>query len=390
MSSPPEHVVQPTTKLSAQGLPPALAPEKRRADIDAKQAQIAALLAETELEAVILVEPENFAWISSGATPRSVLDPAQLPAIYVSPDVRSVFASNLDSQRLFDEELDGMGFQLKEWNWNWGREQLIVYLCRGRKYGCDINRPDCKYVGEQMHRLRTTVTEFELASYQRLGQMLSHALEATCRTLAPKQSEQEIAGHLSHRVMKHGPEVVSVEVAVDDRLRLYRRPATSPATLTRHCVLTATARMFGLHATASRAVCFGEPDPNFRKEHDVACKITTSYISSSWPDAIPSALLGAGRRVFQINGYDHEWRLSPPGWVTGRVPVEQLLTPQMQENLRVGWPIVWRANVGAANSCDTFVVTSRGPVMLTVSGNWPKKRIKIGASFYDRPDILQR
>src|ERR1700685_209262 len=102
MSSPSEPVVQPTAKLSAQGIPPALAPEKRRADIDAKQAQIAALLAEVECEAVMRLEPENFAWISSGGTPRNVLDPAQLPAIYVSPDVRSVFASNLDSQRLFD------------------------------------------------------------------------------------------------------------------------------------------------------------------------------------------------------------------------------------------------------------------------------------------------
>lgn len=387
MSSPPEPAVQSSEKKPATPVP---APDRRRADVEAKQAQVAALLAETECEALILLEPENFSWITAGGSLHTVLDASQVPGVYVSPEIRSVLASNLDSQRLFDEELDGLGFMLKEWTWNWGREQLIGYMCRGRRFGCDLGRPDCKFIGEQVHKLRLVVSDYELALYQRLGQMLSHALEATCRTCQPKQPEQEIAGHFAHRLMKHGPDLVSVEVTADDRLRLHRRPAFSPAVVTRHCVITATAQMFGLHATASRAVCFGEPDPNFRREHDAACKVTTSYISSTWPDAIPSALLQAGRRVCQINGYEHEWRLTPPGFLTGRTPVEQYLTPQMQENLRAGWPITWRANVGAASSCDTFVVTAKGPLMLTAPGNWPKKRIKIGAAFHDRPDILQR
>jgi Xaa-Pro aminopeptidase len=387
MSSPSEPAVQPAEKKFPTPVP---GPAERRADIEAKQAQVAALLAEVECEALILLEPESFAWITSGTAPRNVLDPMQAPAMYVSPDVRSVLASNLDSQRLFDEELDGLGFQLKEWHWSWGREQLLAYMCRGRRFACDVGRADCKLVADQLHRLRMTISDYDLTNYQRLGLLLSHALEATCRTLKPKEPEQEVAGHFAHRLMKHGPEPVSVEVTADDRLRLYRRPTYTPAVVNKHCVITATARMAGLYATASRAVCFGEPDPNFRKEHDAACKVTTSYISSSWPDAIPSALLQAGRRVFQINGYENEWRLSPAGFITGRTAIEQFMTPQMQENLRAGWAITWRANIGAACSCDTVVVTSKGPVVVTAAGNWPKKRIKIGAAYHDRPDILQR
>src|SRR5262249_57688470 len=76
MSSPPEPVVQPQDKKGST-------PAERRADIEAKQAQVAALLAEVDCEAFFLLEPENFSWFTSGATSRSILDRQQLPALFV-------------------------------------------------------------------------------------------------------------------------------------------------------------------------------------------------------------------------------------------------------------------------------------------------------------------
>jgi hypothetical protein len=104
----------------------------RRADIDAKQARLAAVLQEVGCEGLLVLEPENFAWLTSGASARNILNPAELPALYYSAEGRWALSSNVDSQRLFDEELDGLGFQLKEWPWHWGREQLLADLCQGR------------------------------------------------------------------------------------------------------------------------------------------------------------------------------------------------------------------------------------------------------------------
>jgi len=365
-------------------------PPDRRGDIDLKQAQIAALLAELECEGMFLLEPENFCWFTGGAAPRGVLDPNQLPVLFLANEVRCVLASNVDSQRLFDEELDGLGFQLKEWAWHSGREQLISYLCRGRKLACDRPLPDCKPVAEPLRRLRRAITGYEVNGYRQLGQLLSHALEATCRSMVVKQTEQEIAGHLSHRVLKHGAELVAVEVAADDRLRRYHRVAYTDAAVTRQCALTATIRQAGLYATASRIVCFGTPDEKVHKDHDTACKITASYVAASWPDALPAKLLQAGRRVYQINGVEHEWRHYPAGYITGRSPVDLVLTAQNEEPLQTGWALTWQALLGGAFSCDTFVVTPKGPLMLTTPGQWPKKRIRIHGANFDRPDILQR
>ena len=70
-----------------------------------------------------------------------------------SAEGRWVLSSNVDSQRLFDEELDGLGFQLKEWPWHWGREQLLLDLCQNRRVACDRAFGDAKPIADRLCRL---------------------------------------------------------------------------------------------------------------------------------------------------------------------------------------------------------------------------------------------
>src|SRR5262245_53973981 len=124
----------------------------RRADIDAKLALIAQLLQEVQCDGLLLLAEQNFAWLTSGATSRGVLDPREQPGVYCNGDARWLVCANADSQRLFDEELDGLGFQLKEWPYHWGREQLLADLCQGRKVACDQPLGECVAAGEQLRR----------------------------------------------------------------------------------------------------------------------------------------------------------------------------------------------------------------------------------------------
>jgi Xaa-Pro dipeptidase len=362
----------------------------RRSDLEAKQTRVANLLQEVGCDGLLVLEPENFAWLTSGAAARGVLDPNELPALYFSGDGRWVVASNVDSQRIFDEELDGLGFQLKEWPWHWGREQLVVDLCHGRKVACDRNFANCAAVGDRLRRMRRPLTTYEQACYKALGAVVSHALEATCRTMQQGATEREVAGQLAHRLLHRGAAPVHLEVAADGRLRPYRQCGFTSLPVQRYCVLTATARKYGLCATASRSVCFGQPDADFRKEHDAACKVSATYVASTWPDAVPKQILTAGKRVYQVTGYEHEWRLCPQGHVTGRMPVEQPFTPQTDDLLKADWPLTWRASAGAAMSCDTFLVAEQGPVSITPPEMWPLKRIRIQGAEFFRPDVLLR
>ena len=158
----------------------------RRADIEAKQAQVAELLRTHERDGLLLLEPENLAWLTSGATPRGHLDPESLPALFCTAEGRWVICSNVDSQRLFDEELEGLGFQLKEWPWHWGREQFFADLCPNRKIVCDrvpggSVEGDFRVITEPLAKIRRGLTPYEQACLITLGEVVSHAVEATCR-----------------------------------------------------------------------------------------------------------------------------------------------------------------------------------------------------------------
>ena len=390
MSSAAESIVRSFKNASEPELTLGEQGSDRRADVDAKQERVAALLQEAGCDGLLVLEPENFAWLTSGATVRGALDPGELPFLYFSPDQRWLISSNVDSQRMFDEELDGLGFQLKEWPWHWGREQLLSDLCQGRKLACDRPLHDWKPVGDELRQLRRSLTVYEQACYRALGGTVSHALEATCRTMEPGLTEREVAGQLSHRLLHRGAQVLVLGVAADGRSRLYRQFGFTSAPVTNYAVLTVAARKYGLVATASRSVAFGKPDPQLQQEHDSVCKIGATYLASTWPDALPSQILGAGRRVYQITGFEHEWRLAPQGHVTGRSSVELALTPQTEELFRAGWAVTWQASVGAAAGCDTFLITDKGPELLTPTEAWPLKRIRIQGADFLRPDLLQR
>jgi Xaa-Pro dipeptidase len=362
----------------------------RRADIDAKQARVAGLLQEAGCDGLLVLGPENFAWLTSGAAARGVADPSSLPCLYFTAEGRWVLCSNVDTQRLFDEELDGLGFQVKEWPWHWGRTQLLEDLIQGRKAACDVPFGSLPVLGPQLQQVRRVLSPYDQACYRALGQLLAHALEATCRTFAVGETEREIAGQLSHRLLHRGAATVMVCAAADGRSKTYRQLEYTSAPIRTSCVLTAVARKYGLYAMASRSVVFGQPDSEFRKEHDSACRVSATYTASSWPDAMPRQILATAQRVYQLAGVEHEWLLSPQGHVTGRAPVELNLTPQTEELLQAGWAVTWRASVGAAVSCDTFLVTDQGPKTITVSEQWPLKRIRVQGAEFVRPDLLIR
>jgi Xaa-Pro aminopeptidase len=389
MSTAAESLVQPVKNASEPEL--TLGTESdRRADVDAKQAQMAALLQEAGCEGLLILDPDNFAWLTSGATPRGNLDPAEHPALYFSPDQRWLIASNVDTQRLFDEEMDGLGFQLKEWPWHWGRDKLLNDLCQGRRLACDLPLGERTPVGDRLRPFRRVMTTYEKACYRALGAIVSHALEATCRTMAGGETERELAGQLSHRLMHRGVLPVHVGVAGDGRSRLYRQFGFTSLVIRSSAVLTVTARKYGLTATACRSVCFGAPDPELRKEQDAVCKVGATYLASTWPDAVPREVLGAARRVYQLSEFEHDWALCPQGHVTGRAVVELPLTPTTEDLFQDGWAVTWRSSAGAALGCDTVLVTDKGPEVVTPHENWPLKRIRIQGADFMRPDLLQR
>src|SRR5262249_36269768 len=153
----------------------------------------------------------------------------------------------------------------------------------------------------------------------------------------------------------------------------------------KYCLMRVTGSKYGMHVTASRAVCFGTPDNELRQEFDATCRVTAAYLYGSRASAAPRDIIQAGRRVYTLAGYEHQWLAGSQGAVTGRAPIELMLRPNSDELLQAGWGITWQAAAGAALSCDTFLVTEQGAECVTPMEAWPVKRMRVQGDELVRP-----
>ena len=363
----------------------------RRADIEAKQAALAPVLEELGCEAILLFMSAHVSWFTAGLNLRGLFADSERPGIYTNGRQRWVLCSNVDTQRLFDEELDQLGFQLKEWTWYSGRADLLLHVTNGRKIAADRPFPNLKLAIERLRPLVRELSFFEQSEFRDLGKSTAHAVEATARNIGQGQSETEIAGQIGHRLLRHGIEPFAISVTADGRGSKYRRPGFSATPVTRNCVIQATGQRNGLFVTCARSVSFGPIVDEFRLAHDLAIKQSTLSRSLTIPDNTILAIGEASRPVLVNTPFEYDWRSSQPGYGTGRFPAEELRRGGHEEPLTPGQALVWQARVGPAAVVDTVIVTSGEPVIITPSEDWPVKRLAVrGGPYHDIPDVLIR
>src|SRR5580700_1804401 len=133
----------------------------RRADIDAKQAAVAPILEELECEAILLFMSAHVSWFTSGLNLRGLFADSERPGVYTNGRQRWLLCSNIDTQRFFDEELDQLGFQLKEWSWAGGRAELLMNVTTGRKIAGDRQLPNMPLVSDRLRPLIRVLSAVE-------------------------------------------------------------------------------------------------------------------------------------------------------------------------------------------------------------------------------------
>ena len=360
----------------------------RRADIDAKQAILARLLGELQCEAVVLLMPAHVAWFTGGMNVRGLIADGERPGIYTNGRQRWLFCSNTDTQRLFDEELDGLGFMLKEWHWASGRATLLGDLVVNKKVASDRPYPSMPLVNDRLRPILRSLMPSDIARFRELGRVVAHALEATARKIERGESEEDVAGALAHRIFHRGAEAHAISVTAEGRSGAFRRAGYTRAKVETLCTLQATAARDGLFATASRTVCFGPPLEAYRAEFDAACRVAAVDRHESRPDGTIASAVDTANAMLKSTPFEHEWRLSPAGYGTGWFPAEELRKAGIDEKFVAHQAIVWQARVGAAGIVDTVLVGEGVCEAITPTEQWPFKRITLAGAAHLIPDLL--
>ncbi len=362
----------------------------RRAELAERQAFVAALLAETQTDQLLVFEPPNLSWFAGAPLARGILNPAEQPVLVISATQHWVVCSNNDSQRIFDTFVDELGFQLKEWPWHMGRDQLLADLCDKKKLCCDRNVRDAVSVAERLQQSRLTHSPRCQQALRDLGRDVAHALEATGRAAEIGNPERELAGQVAHRLAHRGIEAISIHAAGDDRDANDSRPAFTDRPCQRSCIISAIGRRDGLHVSASRTIWFGDDEEVGTKQREIAGQITAARGAALQSGVAVSAIFNAGQRVAEALNQEHAWRDGPFGYWTGWLPIETLLSPIGGELLATGQAITLSTRLGMASYLDTYLITDAGSERITSDAEGPIRRYRIAGQIIELPNGLRR
>ena len=362
----------------------------RSEDIDRKQERLTGFLTRKKYDAILLRRPCNFAWITSGA--RCPLHGGTEPAaaVFVTPEARVIVADNVDSKQLFDRQLGGLGFQLKQRAWHEGRSGLLEDLCRGRNVACDVLQAGTTDESAEVALLRLPLSALECERLRKLAAIAAHAVEATARNIEPGQTEADIAGHLANRLIKHEVRPLSLRAVADGRGSAYRHWQFGDNVLKKWCFISAIVSRWGLYCGVTRTVVFGSPPDDMVTAFQQAGILQATGMFFSQPGWPLSTVWQKVRRIYDKLDVGEEWQLADQADVVGYGASEVQLFPASEFTLLPRMPVHWHPSVGPAQMGDTILVSEEGPELLTTATDWPMLYVTVKGQPVYVPDILVR
>lgn len=360
--------------------------QRRRAEVDRRHAMVADLLQQRGWDAVVLSQPDLLAWMTTGG----LLDVPDRPvgegiAVYLNANLRCLVVRREHARRLFREEIDELGFVLKEVPWTDPLSSILVGLTNGKTIGTDLpGAPG--YDPHLRDYLTTLLAPVDFARYNSLAGRVSHAVEAALRTVQPGESEWDLLGNLHHRLRRRGMDPWHVHLAGDRRMDTDGRARGQARPFSQGACLCVTGQRRGFYYTTARMMVWSDADPvsarRIETYHD-ASTICSILCRRSVPGMPIKELVRLAISVYGDLGHEFAWRDAPLGALSGyRAPAEPL-TLDSPHTLEPGMVISWMPTLGGIIAAETVLVTASGPHVLTHTDGWPM-------STEGRPEVLVR
>lgn len=362
--------------------------EDRVVDVELKQAHVAEFLDREGLDALLLETPANFAWFTSGGDCTRSGGSMTTAALFITPTARVVICRNSDTSQVFEYELPGLGFQLKERSWTEPMSEILTDLCRGRQVGSDRCFPRTKNISDSIGELRTPLTSLECQRVRTLGRNVVHAVEATCRSLKAGRLESEIAGEVAHRMIKHQIIPERIQVLADARGRRHRHWSFDETPVRRWCTILAIGTRWGLNVGVSRTVAFTQLDSLTVASFNHATMLTATAARFSQVGWKFADTMDRVRRIYEKVEEAEEWRHAPVGGVIGYEPAEDMLLPRSDYLIQPQTPMFFHPTVGPAVAGETVLTLPDGFEILTPVENWPTMEVTVKDATVTSPAIL--
>lgn len=358
--------------------------------VESRHRQIAEFLKHCSFDAVLVSDPATIAWLTVGS--RLQLDGLARPGatLFITPQARVVVCRSSESGQLFDREIAGLGFQLKERPWEQPRGQLAAELCNGRTVATDDPRTGGQDVTAELSLMRQQLVDYEAKRMRSLAFDIAAAVESTCRTFDLGETEAEVAGQVAHRLHRSGIQPSTIQVLADAQGHRYRHWSYGVDPIQRYATVKVVGERDGLFAGAGRTVSFGTPPRQISNAHEVASLVQATGMFFSQVGWTGQETWQRVARIYEKLGATDEWRQAEQADIVGYSPSELTMHPTAELTLTPGLVMHWHPSVRTAITSDTVLVREEGFELLSMGERWPMLKVVVKGHAVDRPGIFVR
>lgn len=340
----------------------------RRAELAQKLARVGEWLAARESDALWLRRPENLAWIAGGGDLLVNREGPPVAEAIVTGDGLTVVTSRIEAARLAAEELPpGTQVETVAWHDPGARGRRVAGLLQGRAW--------CEDADADLTALRQPLLAVEQARLAAVAAVAGRTLTDAAVTLSPDLSEREVAAVLHGSLRRAGVDVPVALVAGAERFGHVRHPVPTEAPLGHVGLLVVCAKRFGLVASCSRIVAFGEAPESTLAALRRVWRVEAAMLDATRPGVATGDVLAAARRAYAGVEEANAWEDHHQGGPAGYLPREWLATPDEGRPLAVGMAVAWNPSLPWAKSEDTFLIGPDALRDLTRDERWPSEHV---------------
>ncbi len=365
-------------------------------EIQAKLQRVHAFLIQQHLAGVLLSRVDNFSWITAGIADNHIVITSEIGAasLLIMRDGRQfVIANNSEMPRLLQEDLAGLGYRPKHYEWyneTTGRLEALHDVAHGQSVGTDVPYGGLKPIADEFAPLRYQLTDSEIKKYRWVGQAATEAVAAVCRKLQPGISEREMEALASDELMRRSLRPTVLLMGVDHRVYDYHHHAPTGLRLSKYAIVNVCARRWGMVASVARFVHFGPLEPELKSKLRAAMMISAKYEAHSKPGVTAGQMIDWAKSWFAEAGFPGGWQDHHQGGAIGYAEREWLAIPGSKEVIHDHQAFAWNPIIRGALSFDTILVYADRIENITQTSDWPAVPIEVDGVTYRMPDILIR
>ena len=332
---------------------------------EARCEKLRGLMEQAGAGGILLRRPANFAWYTGGADNRVDRgDEFGVAAILVTRDAEYVVSDNIEATRMREEETPNL--EGAEHPWYKGPEDLLREIVGGATLAGDSPSELGEDLTERIAPLRYVLDPDTIERYRTLGSDAVAAVAETAESLAPGTNEIEAAANLVAACRSRGMFTPVLMAASADRMLRFRHAIPRSGILGRRAMLVVCAERGGLFANHTLLVNFEEPDPETIRKQEACDEILRRMREeASQPGRTLANAFEDCRRFYAEAGYPDGWWDHHQGGLTGYASREVVATPETQVEIETGQAFAWNPSLTNAKAEETFVLTGRGPEVLT-------------------------